>query len=36
MVMGIYIWCYMVLRIYTNDISRIVAVADYRWSQSHG
>jgi hypothetical protein len=31
-----YIWAYMVPRIYTNDSERIVAVADYRWSWSHG
>ena len=29
-----YIWSYLVLRIYTNESERIVAVADYRspWS----
>jgi len=31
-----YIWSYLVLRIYTNESERIVAVADYRFPWSHG
>ena len=33
---GEYLRSYLVLRIYTNESERIVAVADYRFPWSHG